>query len=86
MVEKNPSQPWLGPEVLPKQWGLTRLRLDFVRCVDCGHVFNAAFEYARVPYSAKPNLMFNRAAKWSLFVQQKRQELFGPPGPMSYRH
>jgi hypothetical protein len=45
-----------------------RLPLDFVRCVECGHVYNAAFDYAQVPYSNKPNLMFNRAVKWSRFV------------------
>jgi len=45
-----------------------RLPLDFVRCVACGHVFNAAFDYAEVPYSKKPNLMFNRAVNWSRFV------------------
>ena len=41
---------------------LPRFGLDFVRCVDCGHVFNACFDYANVPYSTKPNLMFNQAA------------------------
>ncbi len=52
--------------------GLARFPLDFVRCVDCGHVFNAAFDYAQVPYSDKPNLMFNRAANWSRFLDQTR--------------
>ncbi len=37
----------------------------FVRCVDCGHVYNSQFNYADVPYSDKPNLMFNRGAIWS---------------------
>ena len=54
---------------------LPRFRLDFVRCVGCGHVFNAAFEYARVPYSAKPNLMFNQAAKWSRFIEKTLQDI-----------
>lgn len=54
---------------------LPRLPLDFVRCVDCGHVFNAAFDYARVPYSEKPNLMFNRAANWSKFLTNARQSI-----------
>jgi protein O-GlcNAc transferase len=40
------------------------LPLDFMRCVDCGHVFNTAFDYAAVPYSQKPNLMFNKGALW----------------------
>jgi len=53
---------------------MPRLPLDFVRCVDCGHVFNAAFDYSNVPYSAKPNLMFNRGASWSGFIRQLREE------------
>lgn len=47
---------------------MERLPLDFVRCVDCGHVFNASFDYAAVPYSDKPNLMFNRGALWRDFI------------------
>jgi len=53
---------------------MPRLPLDFVRCVDCGHVFNAAFDYSNVPYSAKPNLMFNRGVSWSGFIRQLREE------------
>ena len=51
---------------------LPRLPLDFVRCVDCGHVFNAAFDYAHVPYSEKPYLMFNHSANWSRFLSGAR--------------
>ena len=54
---------------------LSRFHLDFVRCVGCGHVFNAAFDYARVPYSAKPNLMFNRAANWSRFIEKTKLDI-----------
>ncbi len=54
---------------------MPRLPLDFVRCVDCGHVFNTAFSYAEVPYSEKPNLMFNRGALWSDFLSEVRTEM-----------
>jgi hypothetical protein len=47
---------------------MQRYPLDFVRCVDCGHVFNASFDYAAVPYSDKPNLMFNRGGLWREFI------------------
>lgn len=47
---------------------LPRLPLDFVRCVDCGHVFNISFEYGKIPYSEKPNLMFNQGTIWSGFI------------------
>ena len=49
--------------------------LDFVRCVDCGHVFNRAFDYAAVPYSDKPNLMFNKGALWSGFLAEVQAAL-----------
>lgn len=47
---------------------MPRLALDFVRCVGCGHVYNTRFDYGRVPYSTKPNLMFNRGAAWAEFL------------------
>jgi hypothetical protein len=43
---------------------MPRLPLEFVRCVGCGHVYNARFDYAQVPYSDKPNLMFNKGSGW----------------------
>lgn len=61
---------WPATEALARS--LPRHPLDFVRCLDCGHVFNAAFDYAAVPYSEKPNLMFNGAANWSRFLQDIR--------------
>jgi len=54
---------------------MPRLPLQFVRCVDCGHVFNAAFAYEMVPYSEKPNLMFNRGALWTTFVRDTQGAL-----------
>jgi SAM-dependent methyltransferase len=49
---------------------MPRLPLRFVRCVDCGHVYNEAFSYDAVPYSDKPNLMFNRGTAWQVHLQQ----------------
>jgi hypothetical protein len=51
------------------------LPLDFVRCVECGHVFNRAFDYAAVPYTDKPNLMFNKGALWSGFLSEMQETL-----------
>ncbi len=44
---------------------MDRLPLDFVRCVSCGHVSNASFNYEHVPYTDKPNRMFNKGVLWS---------------------
>ncbi|MCF8476018.1 MAG: class I SAM-dependent methyltransferase, partial [Pseudolabrys sp.] len=54
---------------------LPRYHLDFVRCVGCGHVYNAKFDYANVPYSTKPNLMFNQAANWSQFLVETQRDM-----------
>lgn len=49
---------------------MDRLPLKFVRCTDCGHVYNSRFDYDRVPYSDKPNLMFNKGQIWSAFIDR----------------
>lgn len=54
---------------------MNKLPLDFVRCVECGHVFNAAFDYTKVPYTRKPNLMFNKGALWSDNIERVRKKL-----------
>lgn len=51
---------------------MPKLPLSFVRCVDCGHVYNKDFEYALVPYSDKPNLMFNRGFIWNEHLRRVR--------------
>lgn len=49
---------------------MQRHPLSFVRCVDCGHIYNRDFDYAHVPYSNKPNLMFNRGPIWNLHLEK----------------
>lgn len=61
-----------GPEAARN---LERFCLDFVRCLGCGHVFNASFDYENVPYSAKPNLMFNKGAAWAEFIGTVRHRI-----------
>ena len=54
---------------------MPRLRLDYVRCLDCEHVYNAAFTYDAVPYVAKPKLMFNRGANGTGFLRGLRERV-----------
>lgn len=54
---------------------LPRLPLDFVCCVGCSHIYNASFEYGQIPYSEKPNLMFNEGAIWSSFIREVRARI-----------
>ncbi len=63
------------PASAEEAMGMARLPLDFVRCVDCGHVFNTAFDYQQVPYSRKPNLMFNAGKIWAGFLADVQHKL-----------
>jgi hypothetical protein len=54
---------------------MPKLPLDYVSCLDCSHVFNAAFTYEAVPYAAKPNMMYNRGATWSDFLKELRNQV-----------
>ena len=63
------------PESAESARSMPRLLNDFVRCIDCGHIYNMAFNYEDVPYSDKPNLMFNRGALWSGFLNDIRARM-----------
>ena len=52
------------PKTTEEAQSMERLPHSFVRCVDCGHVYNKDFTYEKVPYSDKPNLMYNQGALW----------------------
>lgn len=54
---------------------MVRLPHDFVSCVDCGHVWNAAFEYDAVPYADNPTLMFNTGLLWTDHLRAARQAM-----------
>ena len=63
------------PRTAEQALGMELLPLDFVGCTACGHVFNASFDYAKVPYSEMPNLMFNRGGLWSRFLGEVAAEI-----------
>lgn len=63
------------PESAQDARTLRKLPLDFVACVECGHVYNDAFEYRNVPYSTKPNLMFNRGIFWSDHLREVQRQI-----------
>ena len=58
------------PKSSAEAQAMKRLPLAFVQCVNCGHVYNAEFRYDEVPYSQKPNLMFNQGAGWNEHLNQ----------------
>jgi hypothetical protein len=61
------------PKSTAQAQAMAKLPLDFVRCVECGHVYNRSFRYADVPYSDKPNLMYNQGALWQAHLQETLQ-------------
>lgn len=63
--------------------GMQRLRLDFIRCLRCGHIYNRAFEYLHVPYAKHPNLMYNASTLWQVHQQEVCRRLAEalPPNP-----
>ncbi len=61
------------PETRDEACSLPRFRLRFVRCVDCGHVYNPEFDYDQVPYAKHPNKMFNLGTIWRDHLQQVGQ-------------
>jgi len=62
---------------------MPRYPLSFVRCVDCGHVYNRDFDYDVVPYRDKPNLMFNKGSVWRRHLDRVRGLVLatGPKNP-----
>jgi hypothetical protein len=54
---------------------MKRLPLDFMQCLRCSHIYNKSFCYDDVPYSEKPNLMFNQGAVWKGFIADIVQHL-----------
>jgi len=63
------------PASMDEAASLTRPPLDFVRCTECGHVFNMAFDFAPFPYSEKPNLMFNEGVLWSEHIVRRSRDI-----------
>ncbi|GAB4156853.1 MAG: class I SAM-dependent methyltransferase [Planctomycetaceae bacterium] len=63
--EDQPLATIAWPNSAEEAQSMPKLPLAFVRCVDCGHIYNAEFDYRCVPYSTKPNLMFNRGTGWT---------------------
>lgn len=64
LADDGPLATIAWPESRAAAAAMPRLPLDFVQCPQCSHVFNHAFEYDHVPYSDKPNRMFNRGRIW----------------------
>jgi hypothetical protein len=72
---RQPLATLAWPESAVEAQAMPRLPLAFVRCVECGHVYNSEFDFAQVPYSKKPNLMFNKGSIWTDYLRSVRDLL-----------
>ncbi len=72
-AEPQPLATLAWPSNQAEALSMEKLPLQFVRCVDCGHIYNKDFNYTRVPYSTKPNLMFNKGIQWTDHLSRLRE-------------
>lgn len=78
------------PESAQAAKAMKRLPLDYVRCVACGHVYNARFDWREVPHAEPPHAkrvgwgMYNRGATWGDFIQEMAARIARrlPPGAL----
>jgi hypothetical protein len=63
------------PSTAAMATAMPKLATDWQRCTACGHVYNRLFEYTNVPYSSKPNLMFNQGAGWAKVINERMHDL-----------
>ena len=74
-IDEQPLSTIGWPESYTEANQMKSLPLDFVRCNECTHIHNKSFNYQEVPYSKKPNLMFNQGKNWSDFINAIIQEI-----------
>ena len=60
-----------------------RYKQDYVQCLNCNHVWNHLFNWEDIPYTNKPNKMFNNGKSWKLYLKQITESLikFLPSSP-----
>ncbi len=75
--QRQPLATIAWPATAAAAQAMDELPLAFVRCVNCGHVYNREFDYANVPYSEKPNLMFNTGIVWTKHLSHVCDLLLG---------
>jgi hypothetical protein len=51
---------------------MPRHPLDYVQCPRCTHVFNRSFSYDVIPYTNKPNRMYNNGLIWQGHLAETR--------------
>ena len=72
------------PRTAAEARDMKKLKLDFVQCPSCSHVWNRAFEEEQIPYQVHPNRMFNKGSKWGAYLAKSRDMLIAelPANPV----
>jgi hypothetical protein len=80
------SQPAVaaGPVTAEDALGMAGLPLDFVRCIACGHVFNASFHCRPEAEDAPPCRIYHRGTQWVRVLRDSAAEVLRrlPPIPV----
>lgn len=58
------------PNKQPDAINAPRYPMNFHACARCGHIYNIAFDYSKVPYEKNSNLMYNRGSGWQVYIQE----------------
>ena len=63
------------PENSQKAKTCRRYKQDYVQCLNCNHVWNHLFRWDDIPYSNKPNKMYNNGKTWKLHLKEIKDNL-----------
>jgi len=63
------------PKTRQEARNAVRFPMNFRACGDCGHIFNADFDYYQIPYEEDSNLMYNQAVIWRQYMEDLVDEL-----------
>ena len=44
-------------------------RQEYIKCLNCSHVWNHLFDWEHVPYGNKPNKMYNNGSQWKKHIE-----------------
>ncbi len=63
------------PTTLNSALSMERHPLNYVQCSQCTHIWNKDFSYRNVPYTEKPNRMFNAGSHWKNYIYALQAKL-----------
>ena len=74
-TSEQPIQTLSWPKTEEEALNSKILPLNFVQCINCGHIFNTEFIYENINYKNNDNLMFNNSLCWGECINQTKEFL-----------